>query len=53
MSYKSEISFRVDITHSRNHWSNEELVIFLLKKIVISFIKKKRKALKFLEESVA
>ena len=27
-----------DTTHSHNHWSNEELVISLLKKFLITFI---------------
>ena len=31
------------ITHSFNHWSNEELVIFLLKKMAILFIRKNKK----------
>ena len=42
-----------DIIHSRNHWSNEELVISLLEKILIPFIQKKCEALKLGEDTKA
>ena len=42
-----------DIIHSRNHWSNEELVISLLEKILIASIQKKCEALKLGEDTKA
>ena len=34
------------ITHSQNHWSNEDIVMEYLKKIIFPYIKSKRQTLK-------
>ena len=44
-------SFR--ITHSQNHWSNEDIVMEYLKKIIFPYIKSKRQALKLPENAKA
>ena len=41
------------ITHSQNHWSNEDIVMEYLKKIIFPYIKSKRQALKLPENAKA
>ena len=42
-----------DVTHSANHWANEEKVISLLNKIVFPFVQKKRESLNLANDSKA
>ena len=39
------------ITHSQNHWSNEDIVVEYLMKIILPYIKSKRQALKLPENA--
>ena len=41
------------ITHSQNHWSNEDIVMEYLKKIISPYIKSKHRALKLSENAKA
>ena len=41
------------ITHSQNHWSNEDIVMEYLKKIIFPYSKSKRQALKLPENAKA
>ena len=41
------------ITHSQNHWSNEDIVMVYLKKIIFPYIKSKHQTLKLPENAKA
>ena len=49
MPSKFPVSFQ--ITHSQNHWSNKDIVMEYLKKIIFPYIKSKRQALKLTENA--
>ena len=50
---KVEFPKGFDITHSLNHWASKEIVMSLLKKIVFSFVNKKRGSLSLSKDAKA